>query len=146
MKTLEFLAHLCYKKLEWAFLIACHMSVCPSVNFSHFLFPPKPLGQFQPNLTQSILEWRGFKLVQMKGHTFIQGEVIMKQRKLHWRNLRIFSRTFGPISTKLFTKHYCVKGTQDFEEKNSVFKKEIIIFFSHNQCYGVIINSNAQMC
>ena len=27
---------------------------------------PEPLGQFQPNLAQSILGWRGFKFVQMK--------------------------------------------------------------------------------
>ena len=32
--------------------------------------------------------------------------------KIHWRNLKIFSRTFGPISTKLGTKHPYVKGIQ----------------------------------
>ena len=32
--------------------------------------------------------------------------------KIHWRNLKIFlSRTTGPISTQLGTKHPCVKGT-----------------------------------
>ena len=30
---------------------------------------PKPMGQFQANVTQSILEWRRFKFVQMKCHT-----------------------------------------------------------------------------
>ena len=33
---------------------------------------PEPLDQFQPNLTQSILRWRGFKLVQIKGQSFFQ--------------------------------------------------------------------------
>ena len=28
---------------------------------------PEPLSQFQPNLAQSILGWRGFKFVQIKG-------------------------------------------------------------------------------
>ena len=28
---------------------------------------PEPLGQFQPNLAQSILGWRGFNFVQIKG-------------------------------------------------------------------------------
>ena len=29
---------------------------------------PEPLGQFQPNLAQGILGWRGLTLVQMKNH------------------------------------------------------------------------------
>ena len=41
---------------------------------------PEPLGQFQPNLAQSILGWRGFKFVQMKGAALFQG------KKKHWRN------------------------------------------------------------
>ena len=32
--------------------------------------------------------------------------------KIHWQNLKIFSRTTGPISTKLGTMHPWVKGTQ----------------------------------
>ena len=43
----------------------------------------EPLGQFQPNLAQSILGWRGFKFVQMKGHTLSQGEIIAKILKLY---------------------------------------------------------------
>ena len=39
---------------------------------------PEPLGQFQPNLTQSILVWREFKFVQMKSPTLFQGEIITK--------------------------------------------------------------------
>ena len=43
----------------------------------------EPLGQFQQNLAQSILGWRGFKFVQMKGHTISQGEIIAKILKLY---------------------------------------------------------------
>ena len=39
---------------------------------------PEPLGQFQPNLAQSILVWRGFKFVQTKCSALFQGEIITK--------------------------------------------------------------------
>ena len=39
---------------------------------------PEPLGQFQPNLAQSILGWKGFKFVQMKGPALFPGEIITK--------------------------------------------------------------------
>ena len=41
-------------------------------------YPQEPLGQFQPNLAQSIIRWRKFKFVQMEDHTFSQGEIITK--------------------------------------------------------------------
>ena len=50
----------------------------------------EPLGQFQPNLAESILGC-------------FQGEIIINNviTKIHWRNLKIlFSRTTGLISTK----------------------------------------------
>ena len=46
-------------------------------NFKKISFP-KPPGPFQPNLAQSILGWRGFKFVQMKGYAFLKGEIIAK--------------------------------------------------------------------
>ena len=33
---------------------------------------PEPLDLFQPNLVQSILEWRGFSFVQMKNHSILK--------------------------------------------------------------------------
>ena len=39
---------------------------------------PEPIGQFQPNLAQSILGCRGFKFIQMKDPALFQGEIIMK--------------------------------------------------------------------
>ena len=79
-----FLAHLSWK-LKWAFLItfrplsvrplSIRLSVRPSVCklFTFSSSSPEPLGQFQPNLAQSILGWRGFKFVQMKGPVLFQG-------------------------------------------------------------------------
>ena len=49
--------------------------------FKHFTFSsssPEPIGQFQPNLAQSILGCRGFKFIQMKDPALFQGEIIMK--------------------------------------------------------------------
>ena len=79
----QVLAHLSWK-LKWAFLItfrpssvcssvrpSVHPSVCKLFTFSSS--SPEPLSQFQPNLAQSILGWRGFKFVQMKGPPFSKG-------------------------------------------------------------------------
>ena len=52
------------------------LSVCKLFTFSSS--SPEPLGQFQPNLAQSILGWWGFKFVQIKGPSLFQGEIITK--------------------------------------------------------------------
>ena len=36
------------------------------------------LSQFQPNLAQCIIGWRGFRFVQIKGHALSQKEIITK--------------------------------------------------------------------
>ena len=57
---------------------------CPWHCHKLFTFPsssPEPMGQFQPNLAQSILGWRGFKFVYMKGSALFQGEIITKKCK-----------------------------------------------------------------
>ena len=51
---------------------------CRRKLFTFLSSSPEPLGQFQPNLAQSILGWRGLKFVQMKGPAFFQGEIITK--------------------------------------------------------------------
>ena len=83
----SFLAQLSWK-LKWAFLITCRpssvcLSVCPSVCklFTFSSSSPEPLGQFQPNLAQSILGWRGFKFVKMKGPVLFKGEIFREKRK-----------------------------------------------------------------
>ena len=59
---------------------------------------PEPLSQFQPNLAQIILGWRGFKVVQMeRPHLFTLGDN-NKIAKVHPWNLKISSYwTTGPI-------------------------------------------------
>ena len=71
-----FLAHLSWKH-KWAFMITCcPSSVCLSVRpsvyrlFTFSSCSQEPLGQFQQNLAQCILGWRGFKFIQMKGPAF----------------------------------------------------------------------------
>ena len=66
-------------------------------------------------LSTKILGWWGFKFVQKKGPHFSKGgggnyEIA----KINCWNLNIFSRTTGPISTKLSTKHPRLKGIQVF--------------------------------
>ena len=129
-----------------------HLSsiVCPSVRLSVcklFTFSsssPEQLRQFQPNLAQSILRWRGFKILQMKGHALSQSGDNWELIKINWQLLKIFfSRTAWPILTKLSTKYHWVKGIQvcsnegpcPFPKGNNYKKAKIhwqnfIIFFS----------------
>ena len=58
----------------------CHRLRCKL--FTFLSSSKKPLGQFQPNLAQNILRWRGFKFVKMKGHALVQEEIIWKYREI----------------------------------------------------------------
>ena len=93
---LQFLAHWSWK-LNHLLSVIC-LSLCLSVHwsvwklFTFLTSSLEPLGQFQPNLAQRILGWRGFKFIQMKGHTLLQGEIIAYLKI-------IFSRTAEQIST-----------------------------------------------
>ena len=66
-----------------------------------------PLGQFQPNLAQSILGWGGFKFLKMKGSALYQGEIITKYKNtlakfkkplciFGWRGFK-FVQMKGPV-------------------------------------------------
>ena len=104
-----FLTHLCWK-LKWAFLIACCLSPnCPSVNFYKLFtfssFSHEPLGQFHPNLAQSILWWWGLNFFSNEEPYLFQKGDYNKLIEIHWQNLNIVvSRTIGPYTTKLGTK------------------------------------------
>ena len=52
----------------------------------------EPLGQFQPNLAQSILGCRGLKFIQMKGPALFQEEIIMKL----WKYINEFKKSSFP--------------------------------------------------
>ena len=72
---------------------------------------PEPLDQFQPNLVQSILGWRGFNFFfQMKGHDLLSGDYY-EIAKIQYTRKIFLSRTNRPISTKLGTKLPWVKGS-----------------------------------
>ena len=61
--------------------------------------------------------------------------------KINWRNLKIFfSRTTGPISTKLGTTHSLLNGIWFYSKKNNlILIKIVMFFFSLNQRYDIII-------
>ena len=120
--------------VKGAFQITCRpssvcLSVCPSVCklFLFWTFSKKSLGQFQPNLIQSILGWRRLKFVQMKGLALFQGKIIMKEWKyIDQIKKNFFSRTTESISTKLGTKHPWVMRDQiSSNEGPHIFLREI---------------------
>ena len=91
---------------------------------------PEPLGQFQPNLAQSILAWWVFKFVLKKGHArpFLRGDNYEIPKK-HWRCFKkiFFQWTTGPISTKTWQ---CILGWREFKfvqmKGPALFQGEII--------------------
>jgi hypothetical protein len=60
---------------------------------------------------------RRFWIVQMKGQALAQGEDNSKWVKIHWKFLKIFSRTSRPISIKLSINHPWVKGILNCSKK-----------------------------
>ena len=87
---------------KWAFLIVFGMSVRKLFTFSSS--SPEPLDQSQTNLVQSIFGWWKFIFFSNEGpHSFPKGYPC-DIAKINRRNFKIFySRTTGPISTKLGT-------------------------------------------
>lgn len=55
--------------------VVCRRRCCRKL--SDFFPFPKPLGQFQEHLAQSITVWRGFKFVQMKIHAIFKWEIFL---------------------------------------------------------------------
>ena len=70
----------------------------------------------------------------MKGPALFQGEIVMNWQKYIDEILKIFlSRTTGPISTKLGTKHPWMKGIQVCSNEKSTYAHSL------NQCCDIII-------
>ena len=108
----NFLAHLSQRPKGDSLITICPLSVVVVVvgviNFSHF----HPL--FQTHWANFNETWhkafwvKGIKVYLNEGpRPFPRGDNY-KIAKIHWRNLKIFSRTIGPIST---TKHPWVTET-----------------------------------
>ena len=69
----------------------------------------------------------------MKGPVVFQGEIITQIAKMHLRNLKIFfSRTTGPISTNLGTKHPWVKGIQVCSNEEPINSHKVFSLFSES--------------
>ena len=71
------------------------------------------MNPFQSILTQSILAGQGDSSSSKEGPHPFPREGKNKVAKIHCRNLKIFfSRTTGPFSTKVTTKHHWMKMIQ----------------------------------
>ena len=81
---------------EW--FSSVRLTVCPSVSrrFTFSLSYPEPLGQFQPNLAQRIIGWRGFKFVQIMDPVPFQGEKL--KNILLNNHLASFNQTWNKVS------------------------------------------------
>ena len=128
---------------ELFWLPVIHLSIHKLFTFSSS--SPEPLGQFQPNLAQSIIRWRESRVSQIYGHTLFQREIITKlQKYLSQVYKNCFFRTIRPISTKLGTKHPWVKRIQVSTNKDlSIMKKEMMGFSKSTLWYN---HSSLQMC
>jgi hypothetical protein len=68
------------------FLSVVRLSVCRLASvvcklFTFLTSSPEPLDQFWPNLAQSILRFRGFKVVKIKDQDLFKGEIIGNYEK-----------------------------------------------------------------
>ena len=81
------------------------------------IFSPEPIGQFQPNLAQSILGRWGLQFVQGKGHVLFKGEIITKYRKCIDE---IYFKKSSPELVGQFTN-----------KDHSIKKKKMIVFFPY---------------
>ena len=115
----RFLAYLSWN-LNWAFLIACYSSICLKI-FHIFHHPLQNLwGRFNQILTKCTCIFAILFLSPIKkGKIFYLNKLESLSLKdalsqvwhAHWPNLKIFSsRTTGPISTKLDSKHLLWRG------------------------------------
>ena len=91
------------------------LSICKLFTFS--TSSPEPLGQFQPNLAQSILWREGFNFLQMKGpRPFPRGDNY-EIRKIHWWNLKKSS------SPEPLSKFQPILAQASLDDRDSSFFK-----------------------
>ena len=136
--------------LKWAFLF----KICPVyvfvffvvvgvvVNFSHFnLLFQNHWANFNQTWHKASLGEGDLSLFKWGPHPFPRGDNY-EITKIRWKIKKIiFSRTTGPILTKLGTKHPWVKGIHvcSNEEPFNSHKDNDGFFSSLNQCYDIII-------
>ena len=100
-------------ELFWSPIV--HLSVCLSVRPSlctlFSISSSSHWANFSQVLHKASYEKGISTVFKWKSHHFSMGD--NRNLKIHWRHLKIFfSKTTGPISTKLYTKHPWMKGYQ----------------------------------
>jgi hypothetical protein len=116
-----FLAHLSWK-LKWTFLIArfpssvC-LSVRLSVNFYIFDFFSRTTGPVLTRLGTNYPWEEGILNCSNEGDCPFPRGYNRKRVKIHWKFVKIFSKTIWPISIKLGTNHPLVKGILNCSNK-----------------------------
>ena len=112
-----FLAYLNHR-LKWSFLMKMRpLSVVDFVGvvgvvetFHIFIFLSRTTGLISTKLGTKHPWIKGIKIYSNEGPHPFPREDNYEIVKIHWWNLKIFSRTIAPISIKLCTKHPPVKG------------------------------------
>jgi hypothetical protein len=107
----RFLLHLSWK-VKWPILIAGCPSVHPSVNFYIFDFFSRTTGPILIRLGTDHLWGEGFQVYSNEGDCPTPRGDNSESVKIHWKFLKIFSRTNHPNSIKLGTNYPWVKGIQ----------------------------------
>ena len=129
-------------RLSSVVCLSVRLSVRPSVsvNFSYFRFLlMNHWTNFNQTCHKAVLGEGDSSLFKWRAPPFSKGRYLWYSENTLMKFKNLFSRTTGPISTKLGTKHYWVKGTQGFVNKDqSILKKEIIYFSFHYQHYDII--------
>jgi hypothetical protein len=114
----HFLAYLSWK-LKWAILIArcpsfvypsVHLFVCLSVNFYIFNFFSRTIGPILTKLGKNHPLEEGILNCSNEGDCPSPRGDNHKRVIIHWKFLKIFSRTSRPLSIKLVINHPWVKG------------------------------------
>ena len=86
-------------------------------------------GQIYPSFAVSSLKWQGFKIVQMKGHTHFQGELIQKSLYTLTKFKNLFQNHWDSFNQTL-QKAPLRRGLRFVQIKNhAILKKKIMCFF-----------------
>ena len=85
---------------------------CRRCSIHLHLLLQKHMTKFNQNLHKASLNswWKGIKVYSKDGRNRFPRGDNNKLKKIHWKTLKVFSRTTGPISTKPSSKYLCVKS------------------------------------
>ena len=92
--------------------------LCRCCCFNFFTFSssyPEQLSKFQPNLAQSILGWREFNFVQMKGPALFSRGDNYEISKKHWDFFFLKPSSPEPLSQFQLNMARCILGWRGFK-------------------------------